>query len=188
MSKTLSMFGLAILILALIVLTAIGFLSGPASPLAWTALLLLAAIPFIHRLLVKRRFVSWHESYSVGVAALDADHKKLLRLINNLQTAIHYQTGEEFIHEALDELVDYTRTHFGREEALMRDNGYPDLEAHQREHRDMIDKVNGMVTRYHAEGEEALEPLARFLKEWLLNHINGTDQRYGPFLNGKGVR
>lgn len=188
MSKALSMFGLAILILTLIVLTAIGFLSGPASPLAWTALALLAAIPFVHRLLVKRRFVSWQESYSVGVDSLDADHKKLLRLINNLQTAIHYQTGEEFIHEALDELVDYTRTHFSREEALMRDNGYPDFEAHQREHREMIAKVNGMIARYEAEGEEALEPLARFLKEWLLNHINGTDQRYGPYLNSKGVQ
>jgi hemerythrin len=26
-----------------------------------------------------------------------------------------------------------------------------------------------------------------FLKEWLQNHIKGTDKNYAPFLNSKGV-
>jgi len=26
-----------------------------------------------------------------------------------------------------------------------------------------------------------------FLKDWLNNHIIGTDKKYGPFLNSKGV-
>ena len=26
-----------------------------------------------------------------------------------------------------------------------------------------------------------------FLKDWLSNHILGSDKRYGPFLNGKGL-
>ena len=28
--------------------------------------------------------------------------------------------------------------------------------------------------------------IMRFLKEWLVGHIMGTDKRYGQFLNSKG--
>ena len=27
-----------------------------------------------------------------------------------------------------------------------------------------------------------------FLKNWLVNHIQGSDQKYGPHLNSKGIR
>jgi hemerythrin len=55
-------------------------------------------------------------------------------LINKLQTAIDYSTGERFEREAPDALVDYTRTHFRYEEGLMEQNGYPGFTAHRAEH------------------------------------------------------
>jgi hypothetical protein len=33
-----------------------------------------------------------------------------------------------------------------------------------------------------------IEGAIRYLQQWLLKHINGTDREYSEFLNAKGVR
>ncbi len=137
----------------------------------------------------KRKFLTWKEEYSVGIEALDKDHRKLLNLINQFQTAALYRTGIEFEQEAFDALVEYTRTHFNREEALMEEHGYPDFEAHQDLHRKMITQVEESMAQHANEGRQVpLERTVEFLQDWLLNHINGTDQKYSEFLKSKGVR
>ncbi len=137
----------------------------------------------------KRKFLTWKEEYSVGIEALDKDHRKLLNLINQFQTAALYRTGIEFEQEAFDALVEYTRTHFSREEALMEEHGYPDFEAHQALHRKMITQVEESMAQHANEGRQVpLERTVEFLQDWLVNHINGIDQKYSGFLKSKGVR
>lgn len=188
MMRTLTTFGLALLIVALIVLAGIGFLSGFDSVLGWLSLAAIGAVAVLHRKMAAKAYLSWDDSYSVGVEAFDQDHQRLLHLINNFQTAAHYNTGEQFVRQALDELIDYTKTHFAREEALMEEHGFPDVEAHKKQHAEMIAKVGEEVERYQRDPEGSVEALLDFLKKWLIHHIQGTDKEYGPFLNGKGVK
>jgi hemerythrin len=137
----------------------------------------------------KRKFLVWKDEYSVGIEAIDRDHKKLLNLINQFQTAVLYRTGREFEEEAFDALLEYTRTHFRREEDLMEEHGYPDFESHREQHRKMIAQVEACMARYMSEGRQVpLEHAVSFLQDWLINHINGTDQQYSEFLISKGVR
>ncbi len=136
----------------------------------------------------KRKFLVWKDEYSVGIEAIDRDHKKLLNLINQFQTAVLYRTGREFEQEAFDSLVEYTRTHFRREEDLMEEHGYPDFEPHREQHRQMIAQVEACMAQYMSEGRQVpLERAVSFLQDWLINHINGTDQQYSEFLISKGV-
>ena len=188
MMKTLTTFGLAILIVALIVLAGIGFLSGIDSLLGWFSLAAIAGVVVLHKSLEKKNYLSWSDEYSVGVEVLDQDHQRLLHLINNFQTAAHYNTGERFVRQALDELIDYTKTHFAREEQLMQENGYPDFEVHKLQHEQMIAKVGEEVERFERDPDGSVEELLSFLKEWLIHHIQGTDKEYGPHLNEKGVK
>ena len=137
----------------------------------------------------KSKFLVWKDEYSVGIEVIDKDHRKLLNLINQFQTAVLYRTGREFEQEAFDELVKYTRTHFHREEKLMEENGYPDFEAHRALHRKMIAQVEASMASYQKVGRQVpLEQTVEFLQDWLINHINGTDQEYSGFLRDKGVR
>lgn len=137
----------------------------------------------------KRKFLVWKDEYSVGIEAIDKDHRKLLNLINQFQTAVLYRTGREFEQEAFDALVDYTRTHFRREEDLMEEHGYPDFEAHREQHRKMIAQVEAYMVQYAGEGRQVpLERAVVFLQDWLIKHINGTDQEYSGYLKSKGVR
>lgn len=188
MNKQWSMFGLALLLLVIITIILLGFMVDILNPVSWGLIVLLALIPYIHRRIVARRFVEWRDEYSVGIEAIDNDHKRLLNLINQLQTAAHYQTGQQFEQEALDALVDYTKHHFKREEDLMDTHGYPDFEPHKAQHREMIGRVNEMLEDYQHNPQEGLEETVQFLKKWLINHINGTDQAYSQFLRDKGVR
>lgn len=187
MSKKLNALMLAGLIGLLIVAIGLSFLFGLDNPVAWILILVLIGIVFLYRHNAERRQLKWKPEYSVGIATLDDDHKKLIKLLNKFQTAYEYDTGDQFERQALDELIDYTRYHFKREEQLMKQHGYPDLEAHKLKHVEMIDQVDHFVADYEKRGHEALEPVADFLKEWLVNHINGTDKQYGPYLSGKGV-
>lgn len=133
-------------------------------------------------------FVVWKDEYSVGIESIDNDHKKLLSLINNLQTSALYYTGEEFDRQALKELLNYTEYHFKREEKLMEENGYPDFAAHKAQHQKMTEKIKEMVTTYEQDDEQTILELAQFLRNWLVNHINGSDQEYSGFLIKKGVK
>ena len=187
MNRHVVMFGVALLILSLIVAVILGFMAGPTSPLPWILLAILVAIPFIYRKLSAKPYIEWKNEYSVGIDSIDQQHKKLINLINQLSTAVDYSTGEEFEREALAELVDYTKTHFVYEEGLMEDNGYPDFEAHKAQHREMIAEVEAVLTEYEEDQDMAMRRACDYLKDWLIHHINGTDKQYSSFLTGKGV-
>lgn len=187
MNKQWSMFGLALLLLVIITVILLGFMVSILNPVSWGLIVLLALVPYIHKRIVANRFVEWHDSYSVGIEAIDNDHKKLLNLINQLQTAAHYQTDPQYEREAFDALVDYTKTHFKREEDLMQAHGYPTYAGHKAEHEAMIAKVNEMLQNYHAKPHDTIEEAVQYLKKWLVGHINGTDQGYSQFLRDKGV-
>lgn len=187
-NKKMCMFGVSLLILTLIIGTILGLLVNPSSPITWALIAMLVLIPFIHSRLSETQFVEWKDDYSVGIDSIDQQHKKLLHLINQLQTAVDYSTGEQFEREALDELVDYTKTHFTYEEGLMKDNDYPDFVQHKLQHEKMFKKVEEVLAEYEQDTDTAMSNAAEFLKDWLIKHINGTDKEYSSYLIGRGVK
>ncbi len=187
MSRNLCMFGVALLILTLITAVILGLMAGPTNPLTWALVGLLVFIPFIHRKIASRHYIEWKDEYNVGIDSIDQQHRKLVSLINQLQTAVDYSTGEQFEREALDELVDYTKTHFGYEEGLMEKYDYPEFEPHKAQHRKMIAKVEEVLAGYEQDHDRAMNNAVVFLKHWLINHINGTDKQYSSYLIGKGA-
>jgi len=177
---------LVLLLGSLAVAAILSFIAlGISNPVPWLLCLSLLVIPFLIKRKDEAEYVEWKDEYSVGAELLDADHKKLLGLINNLQTAVHYQTGDEFEKEALDNVIDYTKYHFAREEQMMKEAGYKDFEAHKQEHQKMILKIDALVMEYNLQGHEVLKEITLFLKNWLVSHINGTDQAYSSLLKDK---
>lgn len=133
-------------------------------------------------------FFQWNESLSVGISQIDQQHKKLVELVNQLFTAMSEGKGNDVLDKVLAELVGYTRSHFSTEERLMQQHGYPALAAHQSEHKAFTDKVGVMVSEFKS-GKVALSnKVSAFLRDWLKGHIMGTDKKYAPFLQEKGVR
>lgn len=188
LTKGISMFLLSALIMALLVMIVLGFMLGFTHPLPWILIAVLAIIPYIHDKIVSNRFVEWNDSLSVGIEAIDADHKRLLGMINQLQTAAHYHTDDEMIEKTLNDLMDYTKYHFNREEEIMQSNAYPDFDAHKQQHENMVNQVTKFIDEYRVDKTRTIDNVTLFLKTWLINHIKGSDQEYAPFLKQKGVK
>ena len=132
--------------------------------------------------------MTWNEKLSVGVKLLDDDHKKLVGMVNQLYDGVQSGHGKESLGSILDGLIDYTKTHFAHEEQYFAKTGYHDSTAHKKEHDDFSRQVLEVQKKYKAGVSSVLSlEVMNFLKNWLVTHIQGSDQKYGPYLNSKGI-
>jgi hemerythrin-like metal-binding protein len=139
------------------------------------------------RLSESGKFIEWSRSFSVQVSKMDQEHQRLIDLINKLYTAMREGRGKEAIGSVLDELIEYTKTHFAHEEQLMRESGYAGYDDQKRAHEALINQV--METKQKlAAGAVLSQEVMSFLKSWLVNHIQGMDKNYGPVMNKKGIK
>ncbi len=129
----------------------------------------------------------WNTSYSVKVEAMDAQHKRLFEIIRELYTAMRAGQGKQVVGEVLHRLIEYTVQHFAAEEKLMEKNGYQLLAAHRIEHKTLTDKVVAFKKDFEAGSATVTLEVMTFLQDWLTHHIQDVDQKYGAFLNSKGV-
>jgi len=129
----------------------------------------------------------WNTGYSVGVARLDEEHRKIFELLSTLQQAMLGKKSQEVLTGLVQELVQYAKTHFASEEAYFQMYGYPDRDAHKREHHEFIQKVQQFQADF-AKGRTALSiEVFKFLNDWVKKHVLGSDKKYRPFLNSKGL-
>jgi methyl-accepting chemotaxis protein len=127
----------------------------------------------------KTVLIKWDESLSVGVAEMDRQHQRLVRLINDLHSAMIAKRGREITNAVVEKLVDYVKEHFSREEALMAEYNYPDLDAHVKLHNTFVTKIDDFQKAVMEGQLRVTMDIMTFLKDWLTKHIKGTDQQYG---------
>lgn len=126
--------------------------------------------------------LEWTEKMSVGVPALDADHQKLLGLVNELHAVVRKKESPSVISRVLRDLVSYADYHFQAEEQLMRLVRFPDLEKHKAIHDNLRQKVADLEARYGDHPEKGGLAMFDFLSDWLMRHILGEDMKYKDFL------
>lgn len=128
--------------------------------------------------------LQWSEQFSVGIPEIDEQHKTLFDLINKIHTAILERRGSAACAEVLDELVSYTRVHFGLEQNLMRSGKFPGYAAHCALHHSLVAEVESMQSKIRS-GKAAISfELLHFLRNWLTGHILTEDMKYAAFFSG----
>lgn len=123
-------------------------------------------------------FVEWKDSYSVGLPEIDQQHRILIEIINRLHDVMRTGSAHAKIVRVVDELLEYTNTHFGYEERIMAAAGYRQAPEHARKHRAMVAQVEAFAQRVRASRASTPLHLMEFLKGWLTNHILSTDMDY----------
>jgi len=131
--------------------------------------------------------VTWKEIYVVNISEIDSQHKNLVGIVNELHDAMIIGKGQDVLGKVLTELVDYTLYHFATEEKYFDLYGYPEAELHKKQHKELVEQVAAIYEKFKS-GERILTlDVMNFLRDWLHDHIVGSDKLFGPYLNSKGL-
>lgn len=129
---------------------------------------------------MESRLVGWNKDYSLGMPELDAQHKMLFDLINQLWRGIVANTDRHAQLKVIEQLEHYTLTHFSAEEEFLRAVEFPDAETHRQSHLAFTQRIAHEKLAILAGAQVSLD-LLHFLNDWLVRHIQGEDLAYAEY-------
>ena len=127
-------------------------------------------------------YFQWSTSYSTGVPVIDGQHKLLLSYINRLHNGLRQGKDPALLLEILDSLAGYAFTHFNTEEIFFAHSDYPMSKEHIEVHQRFKDKII-LFREALMDGKADVDlALLEFLKAWLIEHIQGMDVTFAPYV------
>lgn len=130
--------------------------------------------------------MEWTPDLSVGVGAIDEQHKELISRMNLFFNAIDETDDKAKVLSMLEYLSDYVVTHFRDEEQLQKSSGFPDYEAHKKLHEKFIEDIEQLKADisggYFTAATKML--MSTTLISWLTLHIKKMDKALAAHING----
>jgi hemerythrin len=121
--------------------------------------------------------ITWKPEFSLGVAAVDLEHRELIELINDLDADMHEHATQTTVVEALGEIYARISAHFALEEKIMRDAGYDGYAAHKQDHELLLDELLDVIDSVDDAGRYDRTGLSRDLERWFSDHFRTHDAR-----------
>jgi hemerythrin len=124
----------------------------------------------------------WSSKNEIYVPELDAEHRNLFRLADELHVAIEAGAPAERVRTLLDALLAETEEHFQHEEQLMRAAAYSSYEWHKQQHDTLRKRARNFAAQFQAGDQESAGLLLEFLWVWLKEHTAVADRMLGASL------
>lgn len=125
----------------------------------------------------------WTPDLSIGVPAIDSDHKRLFQLFYEANLIKEKNEAPDLLYKLAADLILYTESHFKREEAVLAASNHPSLDNHSAIHCAMIKQLHQTLKNTSSESE-AIGDFIVFLKDWFIKHIRGIDQQISQYTEG----
>ncbi|GAB3549956.1 hypothetical protein GCM10027343_32410 [Noviherbaspirillum agri] len=130
---------------------------------------------------------SWSDDYAIGIKTIDDQHRWLFDTTDKLHRELQKpQADRAAIQEFLQGLMDYTMNHFIIEEELFERYEYPEAKAHKALHDKFSAAVMDHLMKFE-DGADLGNEVLDLVKNWLVNHIQNVDRKYGAFFEERGV-
>jgi hemerythrin-like metal-binding protein len=123
-------------------------------------------------------YITWSEKYSVHVAEIDGQHKKLFDLVNALYDAMEQGKGKNVLASIINAFVAYTEYHFSSEERLLAANFYPGFSGHKEMHENLTRKARQLKEALDQKNKPTAIEVMLMLANWLNLHILEEDRKY----------
>lgn len=124
----------------------------------------------------------WTKAHAVFLPQVDAEHRNLFHLADELQAAVLVKADSAEVLEILRALIAATEDHFSHEERRMREAHYPSYAWHKQQHDTLRKRVSQFVPSIESGDREAAILLLEFLSGWLKDHTSVTDRMMAAHL------
>ena len=121
--------------------------------------------------------LNWKPEYSVGVPAVDDEHRQMISMINGLHDRLGGRSDAEAIEMFLGDIHAAIAAHFALEERFMRKAEYEEYEDHKDDHEELLDQLRDLMDDYVEDTETGNEILKQRLTDWFGNHFSSFDAR-----------
>lgn len=135
-------------------------------------------MPTAEHLIAQTDIFPWSDTFATGIEVIDAQHHKLVDLLNKLAGHMAFGSDELILTAVFDELADYAVYHFQTEEGVWaRHLGQDSLVlAHHQTHREFVAQVGQARLKLSQMSSDAtVEEMVSFLTHWLAFHILEDD-------------
>lgn len=126
-------------------------------------------------------YFEWGEDMVIDRGPIDADHRKLVDLVNELHTATSQGRGRMVVGRLLEQLIRDTDEHLREEELIMSRSGFPRLEGHKKGHDAFVNDLRDLQSKLRAGQVTVAAQLSAVLRDWLSVHIRRNDKELRRF-------
>lgn len=127
-------------------------------------------------------YFEWADDLVIDKGPIDQDHQHLVELVNTLHTATSQGCGQDVVGHILEDLAAYTKGHLQREERLMAEVHFPQLEGHRRGHDRFVADLETLQRRFESGSITTAAQLSALLRDWLSLHIRRSDRPLREYL------
>lgn len=121
--------------------------------------------------------IEWKDHYSVGVEAVDHEHREMIDLINEVHENLLAGADEPDVSAFLGEIFRAISAHFALEERFMRQHRYDQFSQHKEAHEELLDDIRDIMDGYEADPDGARAQLSHRLDSWFTEHFRTHDAR-----------
>ena len=124
----------------------------------------------------------WSSAHSVYLPELDAEHRAIYRIGDELHKALLSGAEPAQLKPILANLLESAEQHFRHEERLMGAMHYAAFAWHKRQHDAARKKTKALSRRFEAGDSAAVDELLTFYSAWLRDHMSVADRMMSAFL------
>lgn len=121
-------------------------------------------------------FINWDDGLSTGIKSIDNDHKSFFMLLNRLYEVVQAKQDEKQFMDAFYELEQHFKSHFRRENKLLKKYQPDNYIEHLNQHQHMIAELEMIKREFdNPITQENTEEILKFLRDWIIEHIIESD-------------
>lgn len=122
--------------------------------------------------------IDWIDHYKIGVDKIDRQHEEIISTINQLIILHEAAKDKNAVMTVFIGLINYFIYHFEREEILMSEYGYSDLERRRYENDMFCNNLEIAKLDYINGDLPSLAYIIDYIKIWLIDHIVIEDKKF----------
>ncbi len=129
-------------------------------------------------------YAEFDDTLVTGNEMIDSQHRQLIEKINDLLRSCEENADRKAAVQMLSYLADYTDFHFGEEERLQEEIGYPGIQEHKAKHEELrktVKELHEMLEEQEGPTDAFVEMVNKNVTEWLYYHIKGFDRSVAEY-------